>query len=199
MIGVILCNELRYWRIYWYHSSMKIVLLDRDGTVLVDPPDRSVDRIDKIELYQDTIEALRYLADHDFAAIFVTNQTAIAEGKMDEAQYWRVHEAMMEQLKPSGLSVLKCYLCPHGPNDGCACRKPKPGMLLDAIRDYNLDASSVYMVGDRPTDVQAGQSAGLRTVLVSTSELSECPPDVRPDYVAASLSDAVKYVVSNSG
>ncbi|MBL8121892.1 HAD family hydrolase [Candidatus Saccharibacteria bacterium] len=177
---------------------MKIVLLDRDGTVLVDPPDRSVDRVDKIELYPDTIEALRYLADNDFAAIFVTNQTAIAEGKMDEAQYWRVHEAMMEQIQPSSLTVLKCYLCPHGPNDGCTCRKPKPGMLLDAIRDYGLDVRRVYMVGDRPTDVQAGQSAGVRSILVKTSELSECPSDVRPNYIATSLLDAVKYVVSNS-
>jgi D-glycero-D-manno-heptose 1,7-bisphosphate phosphatase len=173
---------------------MKIVLLDRDGTVAAEPPDRSIDSIEKIQLWPDTLDALRYLAEHDYAVVFITNQTAIAQGLMDEAQYWRVHEAILDRLKPSGVKVLKCYLCPHGPDDGCSCRKPKPGMIEDAIRDYALKPEETFMVGDRPTDIQAGQAAGLRTILVRTSELSDCPPEIEPEYIAENLLAAVKYL-----
>jgi D-glycero-D-manno-heptose 1,7-bisphosphate phosphatase len=174
---------------------MKIVLLDRDGTVAAEPPDYSIDSIDKIQLWPDTLDALKYLAEHGYAVVFVTNQTAIAQGLMDEAQYWHIHEAILDRLRPSGVQVLKCYLCPHGPDDGCSCRKPKPGMLEQAIRDYNLDPAETYMVGDRPTDIQAGQTAGLRTILVRTSTLSDCPPEIQPDFVANSLFAAVRHLV----
>ena len=87
---------------------MKIVLLDRDGTVAAEPPDYSIDSIDKIQLWPDTLDALKYLAEHGYAVVFVTNQTAIAQGLMDEAQYWHIHEAILDRLRPSGVQVLKC-------------------------------------------------------------------------------------------
>ncbi len=175
---------------------MKIVLLDRDGTVAAEPSDCSVDSEAKIHIWSDTIQALRHLAENGFAAIFVTNQTAMAEGRLDEAQFWHIHNAMLERLQPSGLEILKTYLCEHGPNDDCSCRKPKPGMLHDAIHEFGLNPAEVFMIGDRPTDVQAGKAAGVRTILVETSKLSVCTGDIKPDHTVPTLLDAAKLVVT---
>lgn len=174
---------------------MNVILLDRDGTVIVDPPDEVVDKVDKIELFPDTIEALRYLAEHDFAVIMVTNQTGIAAGRMTEAEFEAINDKVMERLKPSGVSILKTFFCPHGPNDGCECRKPKPTMLLWAAKEFNLNLDETFLVGDRESDIQAGQSAGTKTVLVKTG--------IRPvegskaEYVAENLLEAVKYAISH--
>src|SRR6185369_12559805 len=116
---------------------MKAILLDRDGTVIVDPPDERVDRIDRIKLFEDTIEALRYLAAHDFAVIFITNQAGIGEGRITHEQFEMIHDQVKAKLAPSGVTILQTYVCPHTPEDNCDCRKPKPKLILQAIHDFN--------------------------------------------------------------
>lgn len=175
---------------------MNIVFLDRDGTVIVDPEDERVDREDKIALFPDTIEALAYLREHDFAVIMVTNQAAIAEGKINEQDFMRINNIVLDMLAPSGVTILKTYMCPHGPNDGCECRKPKPTMLLEAAKEFDIDLTQVYMVGDRQSDILSGINAGTKTVLVKTANV---PVEVsEATYTAPNLLDAVKYIVKNS-
>jgi len=175
---------------------MKIILLDRDGTVIVDPPDERVDRLEKIELFPDTLEALKYLAEHDFAVILVTNQAGIAEGRLTEAEFEVINDDVVRQLAPSGVKILKTYRCPHRSEDGCECRKPKPTMLLQAAKEFDLDLSKAFMVGDRQTDVVCGVNAGARTVLVKTA--NDPVESQEAEYTAPTLLDAVKYVVANS-
>jgi len=174
---------------------MKIVFLDRDGTVIVDPTDERVDTIEKIELFPDTLDALKYLADNDFAVILITNQAAIAEGRINEGEFQIIHDQALKMLEPSGITILKTYMCPHAPDDGCECRKPKATMLLRAAQEFNVDLSDTYMVGDRQSDILAGVNAGMKTVLVKTANMPVASEEAT--YTAANLLDAMHYIANH--
>ncbi|HEX3082370.1 MAG TPA: HAD family hydrolase [Candidatus Saccharimonadia bacterium] len=173
---------------------MKAILLDRDGTVIVDPPDERVDRVEKIKLFADSIEALKVLAGHGVGVIFITNQAGIAEGRMSEQEFEVINAEVVRQLAPSEVTVLKTFMCPHGPEDHCECRKPKPKLILDALKEFGLAAGDTYMVGDRQSDIIAGVNAGVKTVLVKTANVPV--ESAQADYTAPTLLDAVKYVVA---
>lgn len=175
---------------------MKVVFLDRDGTVIYDPPDLRVDKIEKIKLFSDSIEALNYLADNGFSAVIITNQAGIAEGRINEDEFWTIQNKVLEMLAPSGLKILKTYMSPHGTNEVNDWRKPGPGMLLQAAKDFKLDLSKIYMVGDSHSDIKAGINAGTKTILVKTANENVEAPEA--NYTAPNLLDATKYVVANS-
>lgn len=175
---------------------MKTVFLDRDGTVIVEPADERVDSAAEIELFPDTLAALRYLADHDFDVILVTNQAGIGEGRFTRAEFERTHNEVLEHLAPSGVRILKTYVCPHTSAGGCVCRKPQPAMLLEAAEEFDLDLSGMFMVGDRLSDVLTGANAGTRTVLVKTG--NDKIDNQKAEYTAPTLLDAVQYVVAHS-
>jgi D-glycero-D-manno-heptose 1,7-bisphosphate phosphatase len=177
---------------------MKVVFLDRDGTVIVDPPDLRVDKIEKIKLFDDTIEALKYLADNDFSIVMITNQAGIEEGRLTEVEFWTIHEEVLHQIAPSRVKVLKTYMNGEaaGPN-ASEWRKPGPKMLLQAAEDLGLELSEIYMVGDNQSDIQAGINAGCKGgILVKTAnENVESPNAV---YTAQNLMDVAQYIVANS-
>ncbi len=173
----------------------KIIFLDRDGTIIFDPEDERVDREDKIKLFPDSIEALKYLADNNFSVILITNQAGIAEGRITIQDFDRINNKVLEMLAPSGIKILKTYLCPHSPEDNCKCRKPKPTMIWEAAREFNIDLTKSYMIGDRESDILAGINAGTKTVLVKTANK---PVEVKEaTYTAPTLLDAVKYISAN--
>lgn len=174
---------------------MKIILLDRDGTIIRDPEDERVDKEEKIELFTDSIEALSYLAKNDFSGILITNQAGIAEGRINVEGFNKINNKVIEMLSPSGIKILKTYMCPHSPEDKCECRKPKPTMILEAIKDFNLDPQNVYMVGDRESDINAGINAGTKTILVETANVPVVAEQA--NYTALNLLDAVKYIVEH--
>jgi histidinol-phosphate phosphatase family protein len=177
---------------------MKVVFLDRDGTVIQDPLDERVDKVEKIELFPDSIEALKYLADNDFAAVLITNQAGIAEGKINEEEFWTIHNEVLKQLAPSGINFLKSYMNGEAGPDVREWRKPGPKMLLQAAEDLNLSLSGIYMVGDNQSDIQAGINAGCKGgVLVKTArnKVVESPNAI---YSAPNLLDAAHYIVANS-
>ncbi len=171
---------------------MKTVFLDRDGTLIVDPEDLRVDRIDKITLFPDSIAALKYLADHDFNVVIITNQAGIAEGRLTETEFWEIHTRVLELLAPAGAKILKTYMSPHGENEVNEWRKPGPGMLLQAAKDFNLKLPEIYMVGDSRSDIMAGIRAGTKTVLVKTANHNV--EALEADYTAPNLLDAVQYI-----
>lgn len=149
-----------------YFRSRVLVVLDRDGVLnrTVAHPDDPKDsplRPDEVSLLPGVPEALRTLADHGAALAIATNQPSAAKGKTTRAEAEAVHARVMELLpvKP------RSHICWHRREDGCSCRKPKPGMLLEAIAENpGLEG---WMIGDKPTDHEAGRAAGLRTALVA--------------------------------
>lgn len=178
---------------------MKIVFLDRDGTIIQDPSDDRVDSIDKIELFPDSISALRLLAEHSFAAIIITNQAGIGEGRLNEVEFWHIQEEVLRQLSPSGLTFLKTYMNGEaaGP-DNTEWRKPGPNMLLQAAKDFNLNLQDIYMVGDNQSDVQAGIRAGCKgSILVETARNKKVV-DPSAIYSAPTLTAAAEYIIANS-
>jgi histidinol-phosphate phosphatase family protein len=176
---------------------MKVVFLDRDGTLITDPADDRVDNKQKVHLFEDTIEALRLFADNGFNVIIITNQAGIAEGRLTANEFEEINNYVIELCAKSGAQVLKTYMSPHGNNEVNEWRKPGPGMLLQAAKDFNLDLSAIYMIGDRPSDVQAGKNAGTKTILVQTARVP-VTVDTGADYTAPSLLDAARYVVAHS-
>ncbi|HVV25603.1 MAG TPA: HAD-IIIA family hydrolase [Candidatus Saccharimonadales bacterium] len=178
---------------------MKVVFMDRDGTIIQDPPDERVDSVEKIELFPDSIEALKLLAENGFSAVLITNQAGIGEGRITEDEFWKIHEAILAQLAPSGIKFLKTYM--NGERAGPKAtewRKPGPKMLLKAAEDLHLDLKDIYMVGDSQSDITAGINAGCKgSILVETARNKKV---VSPDaiYSAANLLDAARYIITNS-
>ena len=175
---------------------MKAVFLDRDGTLIVDPPDLRVDSIAKIHLFPDVFKAMKRLAALDYGVILITNQMGIAEGRLTEEDFHRLNDIVIELLTPTGVKILKTYFCPHDPDDNCECRKPKPGMLLQAAKEFDIDMANSYTIGDRESDIQAGINAGTKTILVKTGNTPVTSKDAT--HTAADILEAIEYIAANS-
>ena len=175
----------------------KIVFLDRDGTIIRDPVDERVTSEDKIQLFADSIFALKKLADAGFQAIIVTNQAGIGEGRITVGDFERIHAEVLRQIAPSGLKILKTYMCPHTQDENCECCKPKPTLILEAASEFNLDLSNIYMIGDHQSDVLAAKSAGAKSILVKTArnDQDESP---EADYIAKNLTEAINFITDGS-
>jgi len=171
------------------------VFLDRDGTLIVDPPDLRVDSIDELELFDDSLLALRELASLDFGVFIISNQAGIGEGRFSEAEFQAINSKAIEMFAPSGIKILKTYFCPHRADENCDCHKPKPKMLLQAAEEFNIDLANSYMVGDRESDIMAGVNAGTKTILVQTGNVPVVSPGAT--YVAPSLLEAVRYIAAH--
>lgn len=175
---------------------MKAVFLDRDGTLIVDPPDRRVDSISKIHLFPDVFKAMKRLAQLDYGVVLVTNQMGIAEGRLTEEDFHRLNDIVLELLQPTGVKILKTYFCPHKPEDNCDCRKPKPKMLLDAAKEFKIDdMAGSYMIGDKDSDIEAGIAAGTKTILVKTA--NDPASTDKATHTAADLLEAIEYIAAN--
>lgn len=173
---------------------MKAIFFDRDDTLLVDTKDFCVNSADKINLFPDTLEALATLAKLDYSIVLVTNQEVISAGRLSEAEFWGIHQAFLDLIRPSGITVLKTCMCPHTTEDNCVCRKPKPFMIQQAAREFGIALQDSWMIGDRDTDVQAGNSAGTRTILVKTGQVPVTGRDAT--YLSDTLLGAVRHIVT---
>lgn len=174
---------------------MKAVFLDRDGTVIVDPPDLRVDSVEEIELFPDTLEALTELAKLDYGVFIVSNQAGLGEGRITQEEFAQIEDKMLEMIQPSGIKILKVYICPHRVSDNCVCRKPKPTMILQAAKEFDIDLANSYTVGNKQSDVMAGVNAGTKTILVQTD--NPPPSSNEATYTAANLLEAVRYIATH--
>ena len=138
-------------------------------------------KTDEFELLPGVTEAIRNINDSGYLSIVVTNQPVIARGEVSYEQLDEIHNKMETLLGADGVYLDGIYFCPHHPDKGfdgeipelkydCECRKPKPGMLLKAARDFNIDLSSSWMIGDGKNDILAGKNAGCKTVLISDKD-----------------------------
>lgn len=157
-------------------NKQKAVFLDRDGTL--NKYIGFLRDIDEFELLTGVTEAVRKINESGYLAIVVTNQPVIARGEVSYDELHMIHNKMETLLGNEGAYVDAIYYCPHHPHKGydgevaklkidCECRKPKPGMLMQAAKDYNIDLSKSWMVGDSENDIKAGEAAGCRTELIS--------------------------------
>jgi len=149
------------------------VFLDRDGTLNVEKD--YLYRVEDFEFIPGAPEAIKLLKDAGYLVIVVTNQSGVARGYYSLEDVARLHEHLSSCLAPLNVRIDGYYVCPHHPTAGvgafksdCTCRKPNPGMLLEAARDLHVDLSRSWMIGDKVADVEAGRRAGVRPLFVRT-------------------------------
>ncbi|TXT65287.1 MAG: D-glycero-beta-D-manno-heptose-1,7-bisphosphate 7-phosphatase [Promethearchaeota archaeon] len=171
------------------------IFLDRDGVInkevnyLSDP--------NEFKLLDGTIEALRIFQKKGYLLIVITNQSGLARGYFSVETLNKIHDKMRRLLKEKGIRLDDIIYCPHHPDftGECECRKPKPGMILEAQESFNINIGSSYMVGDKLSDIEAGQLAGCKTVLLLTGHgLRERKKinQIKPDFIFNSLLDFAK-------
>ncbi|HEU0265673.1 MAG TPA: D-glycero-beta-D-manno-heptose 1,7-bisphosphate 7-phosphatase [Geobacterales bacterium] len=151
----------------------RAVFLDRDGTINEEV--EYLHRLEDFRLIPGAVAAIAQLKRAGFRVIVVTNQSGVARGYFDLAAVERIHRQLDAELAAQGTAVDAYFVCPHHPIHGkgeflmeCACRKPLPGMLLQAAEQFGLDLQQSWMVGDKVADLQAGERAGCRSLLVAT-------------------------------
>lgn len=174
----------------------RAVFLDRDGVITEDPP-HYAHRVDQIKLIPGTPEAIKLLNDTRFLVIVVSNQSGIARGYYPEQDTIRFNYALNEMLGGFGAHLDDIFYCPHHPDAKCDCRKPKPKMLLDAKRMYDIDMENSFLIGDKSSDIIAGKRAGCKTILVKTGHgLEELENRIGCDYIIDDLYSAVQYILA---
>jgi histidinol-phosphate phosphatase family protein len=176
------------------------VFLDRDGTINEDVG--YLDRLERLTLFPWSIDAVRLLNRAGFCVVVVTNQRGVATGFISETFVHSVHDVLTERFRRGGARIERFYHCPHDPHaaieqyrQDCACRKPQPGMVLQAVNDLELDPTRSFVIGDKWSDVAVAQSVGATGILVRTgygasqAERSARPPDaiVTADLMAATV------------
>lgn len=177
-------------------TSARAVFLDRDGVLIrapvVDGRPRSIGSAEELELEEGAAEACAALHDAGFLLVAVTNQPEIARGSLSWEAVGAIHARLVELLPLDDVRV-----CPHDDADGCACRKPGPGMLVEAAREHGIALERSFMVGDRWKDIGAGRNAGSTCVFLDR-KYSESMP-VRPDVTVRDLGEAVAWILARSG
>lgn len=184
------------------------VFLDREGTVITlgDATGRLKD-IKRMRLLPGVASAIRLLNKAGFVVIIHTNQTVVAWGQVSEKKLRHIHDVLCERLRKKGALVDAVYYCPHHPEAPlekyrkvCQCRKPKAGMMLEALKKYQIKASQSFMIGDSSKDILAGKRAGLQTILVQTGNAGKerGAVAVEPNHVAKDLLAAAHYIKNKS-
>jgi D-glycero-D-manno-heptose 1,7-bisphosphate phosphatase len=146
----------------------KIVFLDRDGVINKKAPKADyVKRWEEFIFLPGSIEAINLLVRNGYKIFIITNQAGIARGMMTEEDLNTIHENMKKELEKHNIKISGIYHCPHGWNDGCECRKPKPGMFHQAARDHHINLTKALFIGDDERDMEAGTAAGIESFLIS--------------------------------
>ena len=192
-------------------GKITAVFLDRDGTINEEVG--CLDSLDKLKIIPAAYEAIRLINLSGMKAIVVTNQAGVARGFFTEKFVRQTHEVIQTALLEKKASIDKFYYCPHHPTEGtgiylqnCNCRKPLPGMLLQAAHDLDIELGSSYMIGDTYRDMEAAKKVGVKGILVKTGYgrevLQDVDPDVatagnKPDFVAEDILEAVKWIMKD--
>jgi D-glycero-D-manno-heptose 1,7-bisphosphate phosphatase len=180
----------------------RAVFLDRDGVINRKPPEgRYVTCWEDLHILPGVVEGIALLNRTGFCVIVVTNQRCIAKGLMTVAELEKMHQRMSDFLARAGANIDGIYYCPHEMEPPCNCRKPAPGMLLDAARSRGIELPASWMIGDSDIDIEAGRNAGCKTArLLATNETVNEPGHSSAtascaDIVAPSLLVAIRQIL----
>ncbi|VVB83103.1 Histidine biosynthesis bifunctional protein HisB [uncultured archaeon] len=175
----------------------KAIFLDRDGTINEDKG--YTNKIEYLEFTDSAILGLQKMLRLDYKFIIITNQSGIARGRFTEKDYFSFRDEMHKRLSENGIIITAEYFCPHHPQGkikkykmNCNCRKPKIGMLEQAAKDFELDFKKCWMIGDMPSDILAGKTAGCRTIQVLTGKEKIESPEA--DFLAYNLFHASYFI-----
>jgi len=187
----------------------RAVFIDRDGTLSEEVG--YINHVSRFRLFPYASSAIKHLNENGWLAIVITNQAGVARGYFSEDTIHAVHDAMTNELKRKGAQLDAIYYCAHHPSVGeppyrldCDCRKPKPGLISRAVKDFGINLEESWMVGDRYSDVELARNAGINSMFVMSGygrgEWEHQRPNwtEQPDLVAEDLLGAVRLIVSGS-
>jgi D-glycero-D-manno-heptose 1,7-bisphosphate phosphatase len=174
------------------------IFLDRDGTInedcgyLCDP--------NLVRILPGVVEALSILSENQWPLVIVTNQSGIGRGYYELKDFWAVQEKIEAKLLSYEIIFNGLFFCPHAPDELCACRKPEPGLLVQAANEMKLDLKNSWMIGDKVSDVVAGQRAYCRSILISSYQYIQDIPkkNLETVIIKPNLLSAVHYIINNS-
>jgi len=146
--------------------STKVLFVDRDGTLIEEPPDEQVDAIEKIRFMPGVFEAMRQAQAAGYKLAMVTNQDGLGSASFPQAAFDVPHQFMLDAFSSQGVEFDAVFVCPHRKNDGCDCRKPKVKLVEGFVRDQSVDLASSAMIGDRDTDLEFARNLGVRGLRV---------------------------------
>jgi|TARA_B100002003_G_scaffold142886_1_gene132247 D-glycero-D-manno-heptose 1,7-bisphosphate phosphatase len=195
---------------------MKAVFLDRDGVIneLIYHKEQQIFdspfTVGQFKLLPGVCEAIKKLREMDYKAILVSNQPGMAKGTISVETFNNIRDKMEEELAKEGSILDREYYCFHHPEAksevfrvDCKCRKPDPGLIIQAAKDMRIELSRSWMIGDNLSDVQAGKRAGCRTILLGRMKCHLChtmdEEDARPDAIVKDLRDATQYILKQGG
>jgi D-glycero-D-manno-heptose 1,7-bisphosphate phosphatase len=179
------------------------IFLDRDGVIIENLPNY-VRSWEDVKLIPGALEALACASISPYKIIIVTNQSAVGRGIINLEQAWEINHRLERRIVQAGGRVDGIYMCPHAPEENCSCRKPKPGLLLQAAEELSLDLSRSILIGDAISDLLAGQAAGLgNTVLLRSGrgrkqETLKRPTGLRPFLIYENLAEALRSFLSGA-
>ncbi|MEK7075435.1 MAG: HAD family hydrolase [Patescibacteria group bacterium] len=178
----------------------RAVFLDRDGVI-----NREVDNLKNVKqlrLLPNVAASIKKLNRLGFLIIVVTNQPVIARGWLTEERLEKIHQVLIERLAKQGARIDAIYYCPHHPNANlkkyrliCQCRKPNIGLIKKAVKKFKINIKKSFIIGDRTADILAGKRTKLKTILVKTGYAGQDGKyDIKQDFIAGNLSEAVKII-----
>lgn len=183
----------------------KAIFIDKDGTLIPDIPYNV--NPDLITIEDEVIQGLQLLKEEGYVLIVISNQSGVARGYFTIESLKDVERRITALLTPHQIKIAGFYFCPHHPNGNieayakeCDCRKPKPGMILKACEEHNIDTSKSWMIGDILNDVEAGNRAGCKTVLVDNGNETEWEAGEyrTPTYLAMTFSKAAQFIIEHT-
>jgi imidazoleglycerol-phosphate dehydratase/histidinol-phosphatase len=151
-------------------AGLPIAFLDRDGTLIWEPPDEQVDRLDKVELVPGVIPALLRLKEAGYQFVMVTNQDGLGTESFPEPDFRLVQDFVLALFRTQGIVFRDIFVCPHRPADGCNCRKPSPGILGPFLDTVEVDRERSFVVGDRETDLEFARNIGVKGYRLNPSD-----------------------------
>jgi len=172
--------------------AIKTIFLDRDGVI-----NEEVNYLHKIENFKfinGVFEACHYFQKLNYQIVIVSNQSGIARRYFSKSDYIKLTKWMLDQFDQQNISILDTFYCPHGPDSKCHCRKPLPGMFLDAERKYNLSMRDSWMIGDKETDIEAANLAGISNTILLRSGHKINESDSKSKYIIDSIKDSINLI-----
>jgi len=176
---------------------MKFIILDRDGVINEDS-DEFVKSPDEFIPIEGSLAAIAKLKQAGYGVVVATNQSGIARGLFDLDTLHRMHEKLQRLLQNEGVHIDGIFFCPHGPDDICHCRKPKPGMYLDIAKRFNIDLSQTVVVGDSFRDLQAAMKVNAQPILVKTGKGERTLKNNTVDIINIPVYDSLAHYVAEN-
>lgn len=174
-------------------KQQKILFLDRDGTLIVEPADQQIDSIEKLRLLPDVIPSLLQLKASGYVFVMVSNQDGLGTDRFPTVQFEQPQQLMLDIFSSQGIHFESILICPHLSEDRCECRKPKVGLVMDYLVSQTIDRMQSYVIGDRETDVQLANNLGIKSIQIGRPDFPHWTAVSRHILLSSRMADVVRH------